>query len=251
MPLINSSLKHPLKLLRSNYIFILILAIFISSCGKSKTEVEQNKAQLAQIQKEAAAQEEQERIHQEKIEVGDSKKKIFLTNELDRVKKILQEEENNLAEIEEFQIGRSSSTKERQLFEQQKQIRKIENYITSIEEEISLIHLHPTFDFQDSPEGVLGYIFKAAEEREFGKLRHLLDPYFENDADAGGIGWVQMQPAEMQDIFVDNFKTGRLMGEPEIKNNTAILEIAMGPSSWRLQKITLIKRLDKWYLLSL
>ncbi len=237
--------------MKTTYILILFLAFIISSCGKSKAEVEQEKAQLVHIQKQAAAQKEKERIHQEKIEVGDSKKKIFLTNELDRVKEILEQEENNLAEIEEFQIGRSSSTKERQLFEQQKKIRTVENYIANIEEEISLVHLHQTFDFQDSPEGLLEYIFKAAENREFDKLRHLVDPYFENDADAGGIGWMQMQPAEMQDIFVDHFKIGRIMGKPEMENSIASVEIAIGSSSTRLEKISLVKRLDKWYLLSL
>jgi hypothetical protein len=49
---------------------------------------------------------------------------------------------------------------------------------------------------------------------------------------------------------VENFKNARIMGEPKIYGESAEIEIATGSSSNYLQKIQLINRMGKWYLLS-
>ena len=234
----------------SNILTIGLLFLTIS-CGKSKKEIEQEKAQIELEQKALAEQQEKERIHLEKIEVGKSRLKMELTNELDRLKKVLEEEETMLTEINKFQLGRPSSTKEKQLAEQHQRIAQITTYISKLEKEISLTHLRETFDFQNTPEGVINYLFETARNREFSKLRNLCDPYGENDRDARRLCLVELQPIEMQDRFVENFEKGRIIGDPKIENEFAEIEIAVGPRSDRLEKIKLVKRMDKWYIGSL
>ncbi|MBJ6369469.1 hypothetical protein [Snuella sedimenti] len=234
--------------MKINYILTIGLIILTISCGKSKKEIEQEKAQIELEQKALAERKEKERIHLEKIEVGKSKLKMELTNELDRLKKMLVQEKNNLNEINKFQLGRLSSTKEKQLTEQNQKINILNDYIRKLEKEISLTSLRETFDFQDTPEGVVNYIFQSAKSKDFSKLRNLCDPYGENDADTRRICLVEMQPTEMQNRFVESFENGRIMGNPKIENETAEIEIAFGQYSDKLEKIKLIKRMDKWYI---
>ena len=237
--------------MKINYILIIGLIVLTVSCGKSKKEIEQEKVPIELEQKTLADKKEKERIHLEKIEVGKSKLKMGLTKELDRFKKMFKDEENKLTEINKFQFGRSRSTKEKQLIEQNIIIVELTSYILKYEKEITLTNLRETFDFQNTPEGVINYLFESAKNRNFGKLRHLCDPYGENDADSLGICLVEMQSTEMQNYFIENFQNGRIIGEPKFENETAEIEIAFGPSSSRLEKIRLIKRMDKWYIVSL
>ena len=134
--------------------------------------------------------------------------------------------------------------------EQQKKIFILKRYISRIEGEISLVHLHKTFDFQDTPKGLVRYIFKAARERNYKNLRYLVDPYADGDNEAFGLCLVAMQPKEMQENFVVNFQNARIMGGPKINSGRVTLEIAIGPGSSRLIDVDLVKRRDKWYLLS-
>lgn len=237
--------------MKKNYILIIGLLLITISCGKSKKEIEQEKAKIEIQQKVLAEKKEQERIHLEKIEVGKSILKTHFSNELERLKIVLKEQEKKLAEIKEFHFGRASSTKEKQLNEQNIRIGQIQSYISKIEKEISLTNLRETFDFQDSPKGVINYLFESAKNNDFEKLRHLCDPYGENDGESRGICFIATQPSEMQNHFVESFKNGRIMSEPKIENDRAEVEIAFGPRSDRLEKINLVKRLDKWYIASL
>jgi len=81
------------------------------ACGKSKKEVEKEQAKIELEQKRLAEQQELERIHMEKIEVGKSKLRIDLTNELERLKELLDQENKKMEEIGRFQLGRSSMDK--------------------------------------------------------------------------------------------------------------------------------------------
>lgn len=234
-----------------NYILIIGLLLITISCGKSKKEIEQEKAQIETQQKILAEKKEQERIHLEKIEVGKYILKTYFSNELERLKKVLTQQEKKLAKIKEFQFGRASSTKEKQLNEQNIRIGQIKSYISKIEKEISLTNLRETFDFQDSPKGVINYLFESAKNNNFEKLRYLCDPYGENDGDSRGICFVATQSSEMQKYFVESFKNGRIMSEPKIENERAEVEIAFGLRSDRLEKINLVKRMNKWYIVSL
>ncbi|MFH4963669.1 hypothetical protein V8G69_01580 [Gaetbulibacter sp. M235] len=234
--------------MKINYILTIGLIVLTISCGKSKKEIEQEKAQIELEQKTLAEQKEKERIHLEKIEVGKTKLKMTLTNEVDRLKKILEEENNILTELNNFQLGRLTSTKEKQIAEQREKISYLTDYIRKLENEIAMTNLRETFDFQDTPEGVVNFFFQAAKNRDFSKLRNLCDPYGENEVEIRRICLVEMQPEEMQDQFVEAFENGRIMGDPKIENDIAELEVAFGPSSNKLEKIKLVKRMDKWYI---
>ena len=97
---------------------------------------------------------------------------------------------------------------------------------------------------------MVNYLFEAARSWDFSKLRNLCDPYGENDGDTRAMCLVEMQPRDIQSQFVENFKNARIMGEPKIYGESAEIEIATGSSSNYLQKIQLINRMGKWYLLS-
>jgi hypothetical protein len=221
------------------------------SCGESKKEIEQKKADIENAKIAVAEAKEKERIHLEKIEVGKSKLKIELNNEIDRLKQKLTDAKNKYNEIDKFQFGRSNSTKQSQLIEQSKAVNYISNYINKLEEQVSLINLRETFDFQDSPLAVVEHLFQAAQSKDFKKLRHLCDPYGENDGDVRIFRLIDMAPEDVQNEFIDEFQNGRILGEPTIENEKAIIEIAFGPNSSKLEKVNLVKRMDKWYLSSL
>lgn len=197
------------------------------------------------------AEENAKRIHLEKIEVGKARIKTELTNELDRLKKMLETENKVLVNINEFQFGRLASTKKKQLADQNDKIRLIENYITNIEEEIALTNLRKTFEFQSDPSSLIQHVFSSAKNQNFKNLRFLCDPYGEFDSDAKGICYIEMSPLETKAMFIDNFRNGRIIGEPTISGSMAEVEIAFGPSTNRLEKIKLVKRMDHWYIASL
>ena len=85
--------------------------------------------------------EEEKRIHLEKIEVGKSLKVDYLNDHLETLKEELRNAKQEYNQINEFQIGRSYSTKRKQLFDQEEIIGRIENSIQKTEKEISLTGL--------------------------------------------------------------------------------------------------------------
>lgn len=237
--------------MKIKYFLILVLMTFAISCGKSKEEIEKENLKLKLEQEALAEKKEQERIHLEKIEVGKSKLKMELSNYLEDLKKTLGREELKLEGIKEFKFGRSSSTKQNQISEQNKKIREVRSYISRVEEEISQTNLRETFDFQDTPEGVIKYLFSSAKSRDFNKLRYLCDPYGEGNKNSRKISFVNIYPLEMQNKFVSSFENGRIMGEPKLDDEFATFEVAVGVQSDQLEQIKLVKRLDKWYISSL
>ena len=67
----------------------------------------------------------------------------------------MEQEDIKLKEINEFQIGRSSVTKEKQLIEQNGKISSLTTNISKIQNEIALSNLRETYEFQDTPVGVV------------------------------------------------------------------------------------------------
>ena len=232
-----------------HFLFLTLLTITIS-CGESTKEIEQRKAKIEIAKKAAAEAKEKERIHLEKIEVGKSKLKIKLNNEIDRLKQKLKDANDKYDEINKFQFGRSNSTKQNQLIEQSKAINYISTYISSLEKQVSLINLRETFEFQNAPEAVVEHLFQAANSKDFKKLRHLCDPYGEDDGDVSIFRFIEIAPTDVQTEFINEFQNGRIIGEPLMENEKAIIEIAFGSSSNKLEKVNLVKRMDKWYLSS-
>jgi len=237
--------------MKLNYILIIGFTALTISCGKSEKQIEKEQAQLKLEKKELAEKKEKEKIHLEKIEVGKSKLKLNLNNKITQLKRVLQEEQNNLNEINEFKWGRSSSTKEEQIKQQNLKINQIKNYISGLENELIQANIHKSFEFQEDPISLVNYIINSAKNRDFSRLRHLCDPYGENDSDVNGICLIESQPTQVKNNFARNFKNARIMGEPKIQNINAEVEIALGENSNKLEKINLVKRMNKWYIISL
>lgn len=246
---------------------VLSVVVVVLSCGPSQREIEIQEKHVADsirvvdslefidsvriadsISLVKEQQLELERIHKEKIEVGKSILKTKLTNILEDFEQQLVSAKRKLNRINEFEFGRSRSTKDRQLSEQNERIDQIKSHIARVEKEIALSNLFQSFDFQETPLGTVEHLFSSAKSRDFSKVRHLLDPYGEYDGDALRICLVEMSPRNEQEIWQHNLENGRIMSEPTIVENNAQLEVAIGPSSSRLEKINLVRRMDKWYL---
>ena len=194
--------------------------------------------------------EEQERIHQEKIEVGKNLKRNKLENLKSTIEENLKREKEELEEIRKFQVGRSSETKHKQIAEQSNDIMEIERYLKTLDAEIAKTALFKSFPFQSTPEGVVEHVLMAADSADFSKLKFLVDPYGEFDSDVFSFMLIETLPKEGQEEFVKNFENARIMGEPKLDEDSAEMEVAIGPSSNRLEKVQLVKRKDRWYLLS-
>ena len=190
-------------------------------------------------------------IHKENIEAGKTKLKIFLNNRLDKIKDAIRKEKEKLSDIKDFQFGRSVTTKEKQIQVQEGKISELENYKLRVENELINANIHKTFEFQKNPKQLVKYIFTAMQKKEFDKLRHLCDPYMENDSDVNGICLINTLNDKQKKQATNLFKNGRIMGDSVIKKNKAEIEIAIGISAKKLEKITLVERNDYWYLLSL
>lgn len=249
------------------YILIFALSIVATSCGKSKKEIEQEKAKIELENKLALEQEikerleleekltaekrENERIHLEKIEFGKSVLRTKLNSELEKQKDALFQEKNRLQLINEFQLGRLSSTKQKQINEQRLKIEGISSLILKLENEISKTNIRETYEFQNSPASLINQLFLIARTQDFKKLRNLYDPYGESSEAVMVLCLLKLQPEQFQNEYFESLMNGRIIGKPNTGLTISEIEIANGINSDRLTKVKLIKRLDNWYLLSI
>ncbi|MDT0647763.1 hypothetical protein RM545_13770 [Zunongwangia sp. F260] len=247
------------------YVTYLFIALLIASCGKSakeqqlenvKKELELAKNQLTLKEKEERekvkqlelAQKEEE--HQQKWNVGKKKKVTQLNDLLQEASTALSTAELERTQINEFQIGRSSATKEYELRNQRKKINDLASYIKKIKNTIAELEYQKTFEFQSSPESVMNHIFEAAKKEDISNFKYLCDPYSENDSDVNYICYAEILLEQGKKELIANFSNGRIIGESKIENDRAEIEFAYGPNSDRLEKANLIKRNEKWYLMS-
>lgn len=246
-------------------VILLIAGVLVHSCGPSQKEIEaRNKfiedsiskveARKAFIQdsiKKAEELAELKRVHLEMIEVG----KDIKRNKFENIKKELEADldkaNKKLEEIEEWKLGRPPSERQNQIRDQQLKINEIERDIRRVEKEISLTHLFESFEFQESPSNTVKHIFESAKNRDFSKMRHLIDPYGEFDKEAMWICLVEMFPLEAQDDWANQFKNGRIMSKPVFDDEYCTIEIAIGSNSDKLEKIKLVKRWYRWYVLGM
>ncbi len=245
--------------MNKNYLLILSIATMAISCGPSQEEIKAREKQISdslEVVKQDSIKlvnerKELERIHLQKIEVGQSLMETNLANIIDRLKVKQGQEKAELNRINEFQWGRAQSTKDNQLIAQQQKIDIINDNIRRIEKEKSMSKLFNSFDFQSSPKGTVEHLFYAAQNDDYSKVRHLLDPYGEYNSDARQICLVEMLPSDQKAEWKLIFENGRIMSEPVISENHAEVEIAIGATSNRLEKIKLIEHMEKWYIMSL
>ena len=253
--------------MKKNYIIALITLLTLASCGKSKEEIELEKAKVelekvklelvekkeneikAEKQRQIqAVKNEQIKQHEQKINVGKQKRKTEFQNALNHAYSALTKAKENYNEVNSFHLGRSVTTKNKQLNEAQKQINEMSEYVQNVKNEIAELELIKTFEFQKSPLNVVNHLFFSAKNADFSKLRYLCDPYAECDNDVERLCFIGMLPKSKQDDFIMSLKNGRIIGNPIIKGDIAEVEFAFGQSANRLEKMTLINRMGYWYL---
>jgi len=249
-----------------NYIFVLFTLLILTSCGKSKEEIELEKAkiELEKTKLELAEKTKQEeennirekkaelnKVHEQRVNVGKRKKITELNLQLQTLPSAIEKAEQNIREINAFKIGRSASTKERQLQEATNQLREIRNYGEKLKNEIAQLEYLKTFDFQKDPVNVMKYIFASAKKGDFSNFRNLCDPYGENDSDVDQICYAEILIEKQKTDLIREFENGRIMGEAKINGDIAEVEFAFGTRANRLEKMKMIKRNGLWYLGSL
>jgi hypothetical protein len=254
-----------IKNMIKKYIFILFTLLILSSCGKSKEEIELEKAKIElektklklaekikQVEENKITKQKAElnKIHEQKVNVGKRKKITELNLMLQKLNKAIEKAEQNIRKIKEFQIGRSSSTKEKQLKEAKSQIREIRDYGEKTKNEIAQLEYHKTFDFQKDPVSVMKYIFESAKKRDFSNFRNLCDPYGENDSDVNQICYAEMMTEKQQANLKAKFENGRIIGKAKINGDKAEVEFVFESSANRLEKMKMIKRNGLWFLKS-
>jgi hypothetical protein len=238
-----------------------LLTVMLISCqdnenksneiAKNATSTTTEKTATVSEVKEPEWTDEELRIHQEKIEVGKEKLKLIFNNQIDQHKKALGEAELNLQKINEFEFGRSQATKDKQLSEHFEMLKIYRETLENLQKEYVEIPLNKTFDFQKSPNGLMTHIFYGFKNKDFNKFKYLYDPYVEGGEVALWLCNIKALPDYKRIDFYKEFQNPRIMGDAKIEGNKAIIEIALGPSSDRLEKVELVKRLDKWYLSSI
>ncbi len=252
------------------YIIVLITILTLSSCGKSKQELELEKAkvelektklELAEKNKaEEQAKEqaiilqqnaEKQKIHEQKINVGKQKRLVEFNEILQKYPSILAQAEAKINEVNSFHLGRSSTTKQKELNEAYSQLNEIRNSANNLKNEIAQLEFSKTFDFQKNPKTLMNYIFKSAKKGDFSNFRYLCDPYAENDTDTKAMCFIEMQSQKQKELIISSLGNGRIMGEPKIKGDKAEIEFAYGESSSNLDTMNLINRNGFWYLSSI
>lgn len=246
-----------------NYIFVLFTLLILNSCGKSKSEIELEKAKIElektklELAEKTRKEEENKikerkaelnKIHEQKVNVGKRKKITELNLMLQKLPEAIKEAEQKIKKINQFKIGRSLSTKEKQLQEARAQLNEIHKYGEKIKNEIAQLEYLKTFDFQKDPESVMKYIFESAKKGDFSNFRNLCDPYGENDSDVNQICFAEMMMNNQKANLKAQFENGRVIGKPKINKDRAEVEFAFGPSSNKLEKMGMVKRNGLWYL---
>jgi hypothetical protein len=230
--------------------------LILTSCGKSKEELEleKTKIELEKTKLELAEKIKGEenlktlKIHEQKSNVGKRKKLTELTLQLQQLTTAKDKAQKNLEYIRKFQIGRAQSTKDKQLREARNKLSEIFDYERKIKNEIAQSEYLKTFEFQKNPESVMKYIFESAKKGDFSNFRNLCDPYGENDRDVNQICYAEMLSKKHKEELENMFKNGRIIGETIIKEDRAEIEFAFGLSSNKLEKMGMVKRNNLWYL---
>jgi hypothetical protein len=242
--------------MKRNYILALITIFTLISCGKSKEEIELEKAKIelekTKLELDKKIKDEENlkilKIHEEKSNVGKRKKITELNLLLQKFPEAMKKAQENIQKIEQYQIGRSKSTKEKQLAEAYTQLREIRDYGEKLKNEIAQMEYTKTFDFQKDPVNLMKYIFESAKKGDFSNFRHLCDPYGENDRDVSRICNIEMLPEKMKQVFKISFENGRIIGEAKIEGDRAKIEFTYGISTNMLEEMGLVRRNGLWYL---
>ena len=251
---------------KMKFLSFLLFVVLLWSCGPSEEELARRDKEIAdstaafdRAQKIIAdsiasfekIQEEKKKVHDEKVAIGLAQRRSKLENILQDINQGIEMTTSEYSKTNEFQWGRTVSEKEKQLGELRDRMTKLREMREGVQKEISMISFWKEFDFQETPEGTVNEVFRAANSGDYSKLRYLIDPYGEFDEDVFRIGMIDSSFPEDQDRFKSEFQTGRIIGESTINGDFAEVEFAYGSSSNRLETFKLVRRLNKWYISSL
>ncbi len=104
------------------------------------------------------------------------------------------------------------------------------------------------YNFQSDPKAVVEEVFNAARTKDFSKLSRLVDPDGKSDQPTTHICSVATADKQRQDEFVEYFKKGQVIGEPQINGITAVVQIKFGPDGTQEETFYLVNRNGLWYL---
>ena len=213
-----------------NYILLVLTVLTLNSCGKSEKEIKQ------------------EKIHEQKVNVGKRKKITELNIQLQKLPEAIKKANSKIAEISRFKIGRSKTEKEWQLNQAYEKLSELYSYEKKLKNEIAQLEYLKTFEFQKEPKKILEYIFDSCKRGDFSDFRNLCDPYGENDSDINRICFAELLTKKQQKEFQNTFKNGRIIGETKFYGKSAVVEFAIGINADKLKKMTFIQRNELWYL---
>lgn len=119
----------------------------------------------------------------------------------------------------------------------------------------------PVTPDQTTPQGVVGSLLAAARSGQLSFLHQLCDPQHENDGDTECLCALSPRfqtercPEDSGNRltgarFTEYFARGSLQGEPRIEGDRAEVDFLFGPDGTRKETMRLVKRGEKWYLLS-
>jgi len=102
---------------------------------------------------------------------------------------------------------------------------------------------------QSTPQGVAEIMFKSASSGDFSKLEMLCNDALDTDGDSKKVCEVT-KDKELQKTFAEYFSKGKVNGEPTIEGDKAAVKIFFGPDGTKEETLNMVKKDDKWYLVS-
>ena len=102
-------------------------------------------------------------------------------------------------------------------------------------------------DIQADPRSVAEAIFDAAKTGNYANLASLIDTDADNDSKM--IAQVATDQA-IQEEFKKYFAKGKVSGEPTVNGDKASVNILFGPDGAKEETFEMVKKNDKWYLVS-
>ena len=102
-------------------------------------------------------------------------------------------------------------------------------------------------DSQADPRSVAEAIFDAAQTGKYENLATLIDA--DADQDSKMIAQVATDQS-LQEDFKKHFSKGKVAADPVVNGDKASVNILFGPDGTREETFEMVKKNDKWYLVS-
>lgn len=222
---------------------LLLIYLAFVACGSPTSK---NEFVLKGIEKERAKEELQ--VYKEKLTLGTKKEILYLTNYLEQIEGELKRIEKKYDALRKSQNSLVQNKNTALLIENRAQIQSFQHQIELIKNEIteSQKTIQP-LALQKEPENLVLQLFTAANNNDFTILRHLGDPFGENDDEISQICHLTMFPKATQNQFIQQFKNGNILESPIIVNNRAQIKVRIDAELLNLETIHLINRKGYWY----